>query len=54
MKNMVILALALNIAVLVPVTVLNPVVVSNLGIAAFHTVTLLMIWKEIGKQIKPH
>ncbi len=34
-------------------TLQNPVVISNLGIAAFHAVTLLMIWKETGKQLDP-
>lgn len=35
-----------------PVTVgdfANPVVLSNLGIAAFHAVTLLFIWHEVGR-----
>jgi len=26
----------------------NPVVISNLGIAVFHTITLLFIWRAIG------
>jgi len=29
-------------------TLMNPIVVSNLGIAAFHAVTLIVIWRAIG------
>ena len=27
----------------------NPVVISNLGIAAFHAITLLLIWRAVGR-----
>lgn len=33
-------------------TLQNPVVVSNLGIAIFHAVTLLVIWRAIGNPFK--
>lgn len=32
-------------------TVKNPVVISNLGIAAFHVVTTLLIWQAIGNPL---
>jgi len=30
----------------------NPVVISNLGIAAFHAVTLIVIWQRIGNPFR--
>jgi uncharacterized membrane protein (DUF441 family) len=30
----------------------NPVVISNLGIAAFHSVTLFITWRSIGNLLK--
>jgi hypothetical protein len=30
----------------------NPVVISNLGIAVFHTITLLVIWRAIGNPFR--
>jgi hypothetical protein len=33
-------------------TLQNPVVISNLGIALCHTVTLLVIWRAIGNPFK--
>jgi Na+-transporting NADH:ubiquinone oxidoreductase subunit NqrB len=32
-------------------TVKNPVVISNIGIAAFHIVTTLLIWQAIGNPL---
>jgi hypothetical protein len=33
-------------------TLQNPVVISNLGIAAFHLVTLWMIWRTMGNPLR--
>lgn len=30
----------------------NPVVISNLGIAVFHAITLLVIWRAIGNPFR--
>jgi hypothetical protein len=33
-------------------TLQNPVVVSNLGIAIFHTLTLVVIWRVMGNPFR--
>lgn len=33
-------------------TLQNPVVVSNLGIAIFHTLTLAVIWRVMGNPFR--
>ena len=33
-------------------TLQNPVVISNLGIAMFHTVTLVVIWRVMGNPFR--